>query len=539
MPVTTSSTPPTAGLAAPAAARQLEATLWQLHAKGDQQAALAACKQLNQQYPQYASGWHSTSQLASKLNQPRAALAAIMRALQLAPEHAGYLLQQASCLLSAGQFEAARTRVLKLQQTELDTAYQHATLALLLSRLDYQQEALAHYQRAIRLEPEQAEHYYNLATVHRFLGNTEAADSAVAQALKLNPADVDAHKLRADLRRCTPEHNHLDALRAALARTALSPRQQVTLNYALAKELEDLQHWSESFAALTEGAHQRRRLMHYELRSDLDTMAQIAEVYNANLLHHSAPGGPSREPFFIIGMPRTGTTLVERVLGSHSQVHSAGELNNFALQMVQAINQTASARDKRTRVALSAGLDFARLGSDYIRSTRPVTGKQAHFIDKMPLNFLYLGLIHLALPGAKIIHLRRHPMATCYAIYKTLFTDAYPFSYELEELGRYYAAYQRLMQHWENVLPGVIHHVDYESLVRDFEPSCRSLLDYCELPWEDECLAFHRNRQASTTASASQVREPLYDRSLDQWRHYEEQLQPLRRVLMAEGVNLD
>jgi hypothetical protein len=167
-----------------------------------------------------------------------------------------------------------------------------------------------------------------------------------------------------------------------------------------------------------------------------------------------------------------------------------------------------------------------------------MSGKTPRFIDKMPLNFLYAGLIHRALPGAKIVHLQRHPLDTCYAIYKTLFRDAYPFSYSLEELGRYYLAYRGLMAHWESVMPGVIHTVTYEALVDDVERESRRLLEYCDLPWEDGCLRFYENRVASTTASASQVREPVYQSSVGKWHCYREQLQPLREILEQAGVDL-
>jgi hypothetical protein len=187
----------------------------------------------------------------------------------------------------------------------------------------------------------------------------------------------------------------------------------------------------------------------------------------------------------------------------------------------------------------SAGLDFAGLGDAYIASTLPSTENSPRFVDKMPLNFLYAGLIHKALPTAKIIHLRRHPLDTCYAIFKTLFQDAYPFSYQLQELAAYYLSYRQLMQHWEAVMPGVMYHLDYEKLVTEPEQQTRDLLAYCELDWEPRCLEFYEHGQASTTASASQVREPVYQSSVGKWRHYEEQLQPLVDLLQKAGVPID
>jgi hypothetical protein len=238
-------------------------------------------------------------------------------------------------------------------------------------------------------------------------------------------------------------------------------------------------------------------------------------------------------------MPRTGTTLVERILGSHSQVFPAGELSNFSLELIALVRKATRGRrlSRVEFVAASATVDFRTLGEAYLAATRPLRDTRPRFIDKLPFNFLYAGLIHLALPKAKIVNLQRHPMDTCYAVYKQLFRDAYPFSYDLDELGPYYIAYHQLMRHWNEVMPGVIHTIRYETLVAGLEEESRRLLAYCNLPWEDQCLRFHENRQASTTASATQVRQPVYSSSIGKWRRYERQLEPLRRLLEDAGID--
>jgi len=189
-------------------------------------------------------------------------------------------------------------------------------------------------------------------------------------------------------------------------------------------------------------------------------------------------------------------------------------------------------------VRLSASIDFAALGDAYVGSTRPFTGKTPRFIDKLPLNFLYVGLIRLALPNASIVSVRRHPLDTCYAVYKQLFVDAYPFSYDLAELARYFAAYDRLMRHWSTVLPDAVYTIEYEKLVDDLEPEVRRLLAHCGLGYEETCLRFHENRTASTTASTVQVRQPVYRSSVGKWRQYRAQLTPLIAALGDEGIAL-
>jgi hypothetical protein len=278
--------------------------------------------------------------------------------------------------------------------------------------------------------------------------------------------------------------------------------------------------------------------MRYDVATDLAILAKIREVYAASLFDGRIEGFDCADPIFIIGMPRTGTTLVERLLGSHSQVCAAGELNEFALELVRLARQLPgpTPTSRLDFVAATAGLDFRALGEGYVRRTRAMRDDRPFFIDKLPFNFLYAGLIHLALPRAKIISLRRHPLDTCYAVYKQLFKDAYPFSYDLDELGRYYIAYDELMRHWHSVMPGVIHTVAYEALVADLEGETRRLLDHCGLAWEEACLHFHRNSRASTTASAVQVRQPIYDTSIGKWRHYARQLEPLRASLERAGI---
>lgn len=526
-------------------AHKLEGQVLQLIKQAKMKQAVAACQQLTSSFPQFASGWYTASQLATKLGNPAMAQRAIENALRLEPNEKRWLLQQAFCLMALGQTTPAREIALSLDKHTLNSGYQCASMGLLLSRLDMHSNALRHYQQAIRLEPEIGEHYYNVATIHRFMGNFSAAETALNLALEKNPEDFDAYKLRADLRRQTPRSNHIESLELALEKYADRPRAVVQLHYALAKELEDIEQWQQSFDHLQRGAANRRKLMRYDVQGDLDTMAEIARVYEASLFQGQVSGDDNGEAIFILGMPRTGSTLLDRILGSHSNVFSAGELNNFALEMMKSVQDLSkqtgedSALSKTQRVERSAAIDFSELGKHYIASTRPNTGLQSRFIDKMPANFLYAGLIHLALPRAKIIHVKRHPLDCCYANYKNLFADAYPFSYQMEELATYYAAYEKLMAHWHCVMPGVIYDIHYEDLVADVEGQSRKLLEHCNLQWQDQCLAFYDNTSVSTTASASQIRQPIYNSSVGKWRHFSAELAPLSDMLREAGVDFE
>ncbi|MDB5467183.1 MAG: hypothetical protein JWQ46_1945, partial [Phenylobacterium sp.] len=251
-------------------------------------------------------------------------------------------------------------------------------------------------------------------------------------------------------------------------------------------------------------------------------------------------GDPSEEPIFVVGLPRSGTTLVDRILSSHPQVTSAGELSNFALLLKRAAGTASSFVLDEDTLAAAARVDMARLGSDYVASTRPLTGATPRFVDKMPLNVLYAGLIHQALPNARIVCLRRDPMDVCLSNFRQLFATGfsyYNYSYDLADVARYYVGFDRLVAHWRSVLPpDRFTEIAYEGLVASQEATTRELLAFCGLPWDPRCLAFHENAAPVATASSVQVRQPLYASSVGRWRRYGEGLAPMRDVLAAAGL---
>jgi len=482
---------------------------------------------------EYESGWYTASHLAMAIKEPLVAVRAIDRALQLSPGKPAWLFQRIECLGAMGDVAAARESAKQLSGHQFDSPGICAAFAHRLTRLGMFAPAREHYARAVELAPGEGQYHYNLATVERFLGNIEAALAAVSRCIELRPDDDDAHLLRAGLRTQTADSNNVEALQAAYDRAADEPRRRVRLCYALAKELENIGDHEKSFEYLSEGATLRRSGMQYTPQNDLDAMQKIRETYTAEMFDGHVTGYVNAEPIFVIGMPRTGTTLVERILSSHSVVHPAGELETFAAELMKHCQMVEGEAVSRAAdlVPRSASIDFMALGEDYIAGTRPGTGKTPHFVDKLPLNFLYAGLIHLALPKAKIVLLERDAMDTCYAIYKTLFEGIYPFSYDLKELATYFAAYQQLIEHWQSVMPGVMHVVKYEELVTDPKPVVEDLLSYCSLSYEDACRRFYENRHASTTASAVQVRDDLFQSSIGLWRNYEKQLEPVMEIL--------
>lgn len=521
-------------------ARLLE--LRQLLQNEDPTDAIYACDRFNRDYPVSGQGFSIASHLALRIKDANAALLAIDRALRIDPTRSDWLLQRANCLYLTGRKSDARALALAMSKRLYPSAQMSSAVALMLSSLGLQREARPLFVEAATLEPNVGGHYYNLATVQRFLGELSEAEVSLDKAIRINPEDVESIALRSGLRTQTTERNHVSELQSVLNGLADKPSHKVAVCYSLAKELEDLERYAESSQILDEGARTRRQHIKYDVQADLQTMAQIQQVFSAERFARGDAGHTDARPIFVIGMPRTGTTLVEQILGSHSVVHAAGELSTFAIQLTNVARHGSPTpiRNRPELISVSGQLDTSELGRAYLDNCpSPVAneaGAYAHFVDKMPMNFLYAGLIHLALPKAKIIHVTRQPMDTCYAVFKTLFQNAYPYSYHLQELAHYFVAYSKLMNHWEQVIPGVIKHVSYEDLVNDPATEIRNLLDFCGLSFEEQCLNFHSSGGTSTTASAVQIRKPIYQESVGRWKHFERELQPALDIIKNAGI---
>lgn len=280
--------------------------------------------------------------------------------------------------------------------------------------------------------------------------------------------------------------------------------------------------------------------MIYDVERDEQIMQRIAETFQPRR-HRSAPvNKEAPKPIFIVGLPRTGSTMLERMLDSHSDVRSMGELDTLGAALTKhSITQTnVSPPAAEDLVELASSVDLKALAQTYMSDSIPQNFTESFFIDKLPLNFLYLGLIHQSMPDAKIIHIKRHPVASCFAIYRQWFRDIYPFSYDLIDLARYFVAYKKLTDFWQSHMPDAIHTVEYERLVEQPEGELRKVLAFCGLPWEQNVLAFHENTSPSTTASAVQVRQPIHSKSKERWRRYASHLTPLIEALEMEGIDV-
>jgi len=400
-------------------------------------------------------------------------------------------------------------------------------------------------------DPVQAQHYldaalmagcsdarlrFDLAKACFFRGEFEAAEQHLERMLAQMPKAGHALYLRATLRTQTADRNHVQDLRTRLESGMPDAAMQAAACYALAKELEDLGNADASFAALSEGAAAKRASFRYDAAVERSTLDGVRAAWGHAEMQKASTGHGEHGAIFIVGMPRTGTTLVERMLTQHQQVRSAGELLDFGHALSAAARRLIGQQAQLTPIAASLQIDFSKLGRDYMRGAREAAPESDYFVDKMPVNYMYCGLIRKALPNAKIIHLVREPMDSCYAVFKTHFGQAYHFSYDQDELAAYFATYQRLMRHWHEVMPGQILDVRYESLVDNIEHEARRILEFCGLQWQDAVLDPSGNQRPATTASAAQVRAPVHARSVGNWRKYEAGLAPLKARLIAEGI---
>ncbi len=392
------------------------------------------------------------------------------------------------------------------------------------------------YTRSVELKPSNPDYVYNLAASKIALGELNEAETLFNRIIKLKPDDYGAWLNRSSLRKQTPESNHIEQLKYVKEHLDPADPGQIQICFALSKELEDLQRFDESFTYLQEGSVRRRQRLQYNVQQDVESMELIARCFNEKLLHSQHPHYNTKRPIFILGLPRSGTTLVDRIISSHSQVASLGEIKTLVFAIIREAGETAG---KKELIEKSTGFNFSKLGQSYCAGLDGYGNPAPQLVDKTPLNFLYMGLIHLAMPGARIIHLRRHPMDSCYAIYKTLFRAGYPFSYSLQDVGRYYIAYYNLMKHWRKTIPNSFLDVDYEAVVSNQEGETRRILDYCGLEWEDACMDFHRNQGPVATASASQVRQPIYSSSVGLWQQYARQLAPFADKLREHGIEID
>jgi tetratricopeptide (TPR) repeat protein len=483
------------------------------------------------EHPLDASAWHLLSYINSRGGAWQAALQHAERSLSLRPDDPNILVQYGQCLVANGRRPDALKVADRIISSNPDGAELNDALGTLLTHCEEPVRGRIFFERAVKLAPTNAFFLYNLATAQRMTGDLAGAEASLDEVIAKRPDDVRAYYMRSDLRTQSAESNHIEEMIRLLDKGIREPQREIMLCFAIAKELEDVGRYGLSFQYLKRGCDRQRRRLIYAVRDDIATIDRIIELHDATALKLNG-GIQTDECIFVIGLPRSGTTLVERILARHSMVHGGGELQAFPSAAVKAVQERTGQRSNKldfVRAALE--VEPAALGKAYLEAAQLQRDDKPRLVDKLPMNYLYAGLIRRALPGARIIALARRPLDSCYAMYKTLFDAAYPFTYDLSDLGQYYAAWHRLMLHWRATLGDALLIVQYEDLVADPNAVARKLVAHCGLAWEDDCLGLYEQGKAVTTASAAQVRRPIYSSSVGLSRRYESELTPLANTL--------
>lgn len=477
---------------------------------------------------------------AMELRQMPQALEHLHQAASMQPRHPDYAVQFAKALVRTHRTgEALQVANVALALSPRDPLMLD-TLGTVYTQCHAHERAAAVFRRAVALAPSNPICHFNLATSLVFSGNVEQAEGELEACLALAPNYWPAYGVLSRLRQQSQSDNHVERLLSLTQQTVGDPVAQMQLHLALAKEYEDLGNYPEAFEHLQVGKSVNRNARNYSAERDEAIVRALIAAFPEP--QPQPRGCQTDEPIFIVGMPRSGTTLLERILSSHPEVYAAGELQNFGVMLERLSGGRSPVMLDPGVIERARHINWEQLGDLYLASTRPATCLKPRFIDKLPHNFLYAGFIANALPNARIICLRRNPLDTCLSNFREPFAETSPFhgySFDLLDTGRYYLLFDQLMAHWKRVLPGRILEMDYETLVGDQEGSTRLLLDHCGLPWNSACLHFERNQAPASTASSVQVRAPIYRSAVRRWKKYEAQLTGLRELLTAAGIDCD
>jgi tetratricopeptide (TPR) repeat protein len=454
--------------------------------------------------------------------------------LERAPDYRAARHEYAGVLIELHRHSEARRHVEQLLKDDPGNRMLRMLDAASSVGLGEHERAIAIYRGLLLGTREDADVSLSVAHALKTVGQTQEAIDSYRKAAAMRPDFGDAYWSLANLKTYRFSNEELEQMRAALAASTTGAVDRYHLCFALAKGLEDQGEYAESFHYYELG----NRLKHAEIKyrpeiTEHNTHQQIRVCTTEFFASHNGWGAQGRDPIFIVGLPRAGSTLLEQILASHSQVEGTLELPNIQQIVVTLRGRDPDPADPRYPPILDrlSAAEFQQLGEKYLTDTRVYRTGKPFFIDKNPNNFRHLGLIHLMLPNARIIDARREPMGCCFSNFKQLFANGQEFTYSIEDIARYYRSYLELMRHWDRVLPGQVLRVHHQDVVDDLEGSVRRLLDFCGLDFEAQCVAFHETRRSVRTASSEQVRQAIYREGLDQWKHFESWLGPLKDAL--------
>ena len=487
------------------------------------------------QYPTDIAAIRMFAEVAARLGRHADAEALLTRCLELAPSFTAARQNLASILHRQGKATQALVHAEQVLAQEPSNPGYRNMKAAILGQIGEYAKAIDIYREVLAEYPHQPKAWMSFGHALKSAGETDESIAAYRRSTELEPKFGEAWWSLANLKTFRFGSQDLETMRGQLERKDLTDADRFHFHFAIGKALEDAGEWEASFRHYAQGNSIRKSLIRYDADENTASVSRSKALFTKDFFSERAGfGDPRPDPIFIVGLPRSGSTLLEQILSSHSQVEGTMELPDvIGIARELGGRRSKSQESKYPEVLATMGAaELAALGARYLEQTRVQRKTPApHFIDKMPNNFAHLGLIHLMLPNAKIVDARRHPLACCFSSFKQHFARGQHFTFDLADLGRYYRDYVELMAHFDRVLPGRAHRVIYERMVDDTEGEVRRLLDYCGLPFEEGCLRFYENERAVRTASSEQVRQPIYREGVDHWRHFEPWLGPLKDAL--------
>ena len=530
----------------------------QLYSSGQMDKALLSIKELIQDFPNIPLLHNISGACNSALGEIDSAIISFNKAIELKPDYdeayfnlgvafhqTGQLGEAINCYERAISIKHAyptahnNLGLIALSQGQLDNALKsfewavayspeyaeaHNSLGAALQELKQFEKAKASFKKAVSLNPQYAQGLHNLAILSEIINLPDEASEYYEKALAVEPNYAEAYRNQSRTKKYKKNDPQIAQMQSIYSNDNLSISDKVHINFALAKVNEDLGNQKDFFKHLDEGSRLRKKQLNYNINETEEFHSSLIRLFSEDQpkIKQLSLGPLDIRPIFIVGMPRSGTSLVEQIISSHHSVHGAGELNNFKNLVTPALKNYIG---NLTNTIIED--DLLSIRKNYIKSLVDLNVSEKIITDKMPVNFRMIGLILTAIPEAKIIHLTRNPKATCWSNYKHYFANENGFTFDQEDLARFFILYQELMGFWHKSFPNKIHDISYERLTTHQEDETQKLLKYCELDWDNNCLNFHKNTRAVHTASASQVRQKMYQGSSDAWKKYEKFLQPL------------
>ena len=496
-------------------------------------------RQILTRNPDNVSAMRAWAQLGMQQERYPDAEVLLQKAVEVTPGFSRAWVDLCAVLHEQHKFDDVIESANKLIKLRPRSPEGHIWLATALSSAGHHEDALESFDKALEISPDHVGAMCGKGNACRTIGDYDGAVAAFRGSIEVEPLHAEAYWSLANLKTFRFEDQEVDDMLALLGDERVPPEGQVKLNNALGLEFEGRKEYDRSFEFIDRGNKLRREQEFYDRIQNEEKVDLTIDAFSQQFLEDNAGhGDPEPAPIFIVGLPRSGSTLLEQILSSHSMVDGTHELADLDA-MIRNDRQLTGPRkfhpDESQRYPLTISkLDadgFKHRGSEYIERTRRHRGDRPFFTDKNPNNFMHVGLLQLILPNAKIINAKRHPLDSCYGSYKQLFAKGQPFTYDLVEIGEYYLQYQRIMDHWHEALPGKVLDVQYEEVVTDLESQVTRILEHCELEWEESCLKFHETSRSVKTASSEQVRQPIYSSSVNTWRHYEPHLGALIETL--------